>query len=242
MDLQPKGAGMNITIAIPTGQRTEQAVEVVRAWQKVGVHVVVFTWDPETRAALMRERTWDQRLKRNLFVAQEATVDKLWLGDRASFGRLQNYMAANTPDWDVLICGADDLWPDKGTELISRAAQEVPGTILWAGDGLFNEQPTHPIITRGWYDKYRQIFDEGFRHNFVDTDLFLRASKRSEVVDCRSFIQFDHRHPAKTGNKKDALYRYGDKMFPHDKAYFNMKHSGNIALLPIRTLEIEDAA
>ena len=235
---------MNITIAIPTGQRTEQAVEVVRAWQKVGVRVVVFTWDPETRAALMRERTWEQRLKGKLFTTHEATVGRLWLGDRASFGRLQNYMAENTLDldWDVLICGADDLWPDRGTDLIGNAAQEVPDTILWAGDGLFNEQPTHPIITRGWYNKYRQIFDEGFRHNFVDTDLFLRASKRSEVVDCRSFIQFDHRHPTKTGKNKDALYRYGDRMFPHDKAYFDMKHSGNISLPPVRTLEIEEAA
>ena len=234
---------MNVTIAIPTGQRTEQAVEVVRAWQSVGVRVVVFTWDPETRAALMRERTWDQRLKRKLLTAQEATVDRVWLGDRASFGRLQNYMAENTLDldWDVMICGADDLWPDKGTELIGKAAQEVPDTILWAGDGLFNEQPTHPIITRGWYNKYRQIFDEGFRHNFVDTDLFVRASRRSEVVDCRSFIQFDHRHPAKTGEKKDALYRYGDKTFLYDKMYFDMKHSGNISLPPIRTLEIEVA-
>lgn len=234
---------MNVTIAIPTGQRTEQAVEVVRAWQSVGVRVVVFTWDPETRAALMRERTWDQRLKRKLLTAQEATVDRVWLGDRASFGRLQNYMAENTLDldWDVMICGADDLWPDKGTELIGKAAQEVPDTILWAEDGLFNEQPTHAIITRGWYNKYRQIFDEGFYHNFVDTDLFLRASKRSEVVDCRSFIQFDHRHPAKTGKKKDALYSYGDRMYPHDRAYFAMKHSGNISLPPIRTLEIEVA-
>ncbi len=233
---------MNVTIAIPTGQRTEQAVEVVRAWQEAGVNVVVFTWDPDTRAALMRERPWAKRLKHELFKSQEATVNKLWLGDRSSFGRLQNYMAANTPDWDVLICGADDLWPDKGTDLIGKAAQEVPGAILWAGDGLFNEQPTHPIITRGWYDTYRYIFDEGFYHNFVDTDLFLRASKRSEVVDCRSFIQFDHRHPAKTGKPKDSLYRYGDRRFPQDQAYFNMKHSGNVALPPIRTLEIEAAA
>lgn len=232
---------MNTYIAIPTGQRTEQAVEVVRAWQAQGVSVAVFTWDEETYSAFRRKRTAQERLKRQPLRAMEATVDRLWLGDRASFGRLQNFMAATIPDWDVLICGADDLWPDKGTELIAQAAQEVPGAVLWAGDGLFNEQPTHPIITRGWYDKYGWIFDEGFYHNFVDTDLFLRASKNSEVVDCRSFIQFDHRHPAKTGDKKDSLYRYGDRMFPHDKAYFNMKHSGNIALPPVRTLEVEAA-
>lgn len=230
---------MNIYIAIPTGQRTERAVEVVRAWQGAGVRVAVFTWDKDTYSALRQKRTAQNRLKRQPFKAMEATVDLLCLGDRASFGRLQNFMAASIPDWDVLICGADDLWPDKGTDMIGRAAQEVPGTILWAGDGLFNEQPTHPIITRGWYDKYGWIFDEGFYHNFVDTDLFLRASKENEVVDCRSFIQFDHRHPLKTGKKKDDLYRYGDRRFPHDKAYFGMKHPGGISLPPIRTLEAE---
>ena len=233
---------MNVTIAIPTGQRTEQAVEVVRAWQAAGVHVAVFTWDDETWDALNRKRAIRERLRAKPFKATEPTVSALWQGERASFGKLQNFMAANIPDWDVLICGADDLWPDKGTGLIGKAAQEAPKSILWAGDGLFNEQPTHPIITRGWYDKHGEIFDEGFYHNFVDTDLFLRASKKDEVIDCRSFIQFDHRHPAKTGKGKDAIYDYGDKRFPHDKAYFDMKHGGECALPPVRTLEIEEAA
>lgn len=236
-------SGVNITIAIPISPgRTEQGVEVVRAWQKAGVQVSVYCWGDETYKALTRKRTWEQRFKDSLFKTHEATVDVLWLGERKSYAQVQNFMAKEIDGWDVLICGADDCWPDKGTELIGKAAKEVPEAILWAADGLFNQQPTHPIITRGWYDKYRQIFDEGFYHNFCDTDLMVRTSREHEIVDCRSFITFDHRHPLGTGAKKDSLYKWADSMFRNDKIYFDLKHMGRGPLPPIRTLEIEEAA
>lgn len=223
----------NTYIAIPTGERTAKAVKCIEAWQAVGVKVCVYTWDKETKKALTRKR---------FPLPSVPKVDILLTGERQSFAILQNFMAKEIGDWDVLICGADDLYPSSEVELIPRAAEQVPGTILWAHDGLFGQQPTHPIITRQWYDAHDEIFDEGFKHNFCDTDLFFRCGRMGEIVDCRNFIQFDHRHPSKTGARKDSLYRYGDRTFAGDKAYFELKHSGETQLPHIRTLDIEVAA
>jgi len=220
---------MKIILAIPTGDRTERAVETAWKWYDTGaVKIVAYAWDDKTAKAL------------------KPFCKKIFRGFRKPFGVLQNYMAMAVKKWDVFICGADDLWPEEGTELIGPAAREVDGNILWVKDGLFNAQPTHPIITRGWYDKHGKIFDEGFMHNFCDTDLFVRASMAQEVVKCFD-IAFDHQHWLKTKQPKDMIYDAGQRHWGHDKQYFQMKHSKFLnthgADIPqIRTLDIVNSA
>jgi len=104
------------------------------------------------------------------------------------------------------------------------------GRIIWAKDGLFNKQPTHPIVTRQWYEKEGQIFDERFKHNFCDTDLFTRASQNGDVVKCFN-ISFDHRHPLKTGEDYDLVYRYGMETYKEDEKRFYEKYKDKSSYL-----------
>ena len=229
---------MKPVIAIPSGSRTKKLLSVIEAWKKTGFHIAVYTWDNETKGALLEPRTIISPLRR------KSLVDWLLTGERKSFGALQNYMARLIPDWEVLICGADDLYP-ANVELIEAVAKEVPECVIWASDGLLNSQPTHPIITRGWYEKHgREIFDEAYKHNFVDTDLFLRSSLAGDVVDCRSLISFNHMHPMKTGDRKDSLYTYGDNTYHVDESYFHLKFQHIKAIPPVMVLEVieEEAA
>jgi hypothetical protein len=217
---------MKPLIAIPTGDRTEKALETVQKWHHTGlVDIVAYAWDQATADALY------------------PLCKKLFTGYRKPFSALQNFMAANTR-WKAFICGADDLWPSEGTEIIRYAAKEVDGKILWVRDGLFDQQPTHPIITRGWYKKHGQIFDEAFLHNFCDTDLFIRASREVEVVKCWQ-IGFDHRHWIKTKEKQDSIYHAGSRHWDHDKLEFKVKHKKYLDnqgadIPPILTLEIDE--
>jgi len=132
-------------------------------------------------------------------------------------------MAREIKDWDAIICGADDLYPDFGMDLIEKVCQQNPDKVIWVKDGLFNQQPTHPIITKGWYEKNGYIFDEQFRHNFCDTDLYARTVKTGEVVKCFE-IGFDHRHPIKTGRKPDEIYKLGNASYADDMKKFYKKH------------------
>jgi hypothetical protein len=209
---------MNITISIPTGHRTNQVVEVAKAWKRRGFKVAIYTWDDETRNAFLTSKYWFWK---------QPTVDRLIKGKQASFGVLQNLLAANT-DWDVLICGADDLWPVSLREAIEAAARACPDKMIWVRDGCLNRQPTHPIITRGWYEAHeRTIFNELYHHNFVDTDLFVRCALDDSVVKCFD-IEFDHRHPFKTHIALDSVYRQGQSRYRMDEMFFQMKWNSRL--------------
>ena len=197
---------MKIVLAIPTGGRVEKIRKVIEKWRKAcDFEIAIYTWDNETKKAV------------------DGKVDYLFEGELQSFAKNQNLMAEKIKNWDVFICGADDLFPESGIGHIETICRNNPDKVIWAKDGFLNKQPTHAIITRGWYNKYGYIFDEQFRHNFCDTDLFIRTANKSELVKCFQ-VAFDHRHPFKTGKKLDDIYKIGTASYAEDRRKFNTKH------------------
>jgi len=197
---------MKIVLAIPTGNRVDKIRKVVEKWRKAcGFDIAIYTWDDETIKAVKDK------------------VDYLFEGELQSFAKNQNLMARKIKDWDVFICGADDLYPESGLWHIETVCEQNPDKVIWVKDGLFDQQPTHPVITKGWYDKHGYIFDEQFCHNYCDTDLFVRTVRDGELVKCFQ-ISFDHRHYLKTGKKPDEIYKLGASSFADDKKRFRSKY------------------
>lgn len=202
---------MRTIVSIPSGHRTKQLLNIIEKWRKVSpdFEIAIYTWCDETRQEA------------------ENKVDYFFYGDLQSFAVNQNTMARDIKGWDIFICAADDLWPEFGISKIETVCRSCPGKVIWVKDGLFNAQATHPIITRGWYDRYGFIFDENFRHNYCDTDLFVRILRAREVVKCFS-IGFDHRHYLKTGKPQDAIYEIGSETFTQDRILFYEKYPKTI--------------
>lgn len=221
---------MNICIGIPTGQRAEQAFQVAMAWANRGIRPVVLTWDKDTRTLFLGSD----------FLFLSCSVDP----ERKPFGINQNRMMYVYPDWDVWICGADDLWPGEQEDLKDRIeliAGEAGDRLIWVGDGLFNEQCTHPIITRAMYEKEKgKIFDEEFHHNYTDTDLFARMLQKRRVVKCFD-IMLDHRHWRSGKTEMDDIYRIGDESIHLDAVRWDKKYKGNFPNVNnAEVLEIEE--
>jgi len=195
-----------VWVNIPTGNRAKQVAECAIAWRDKGFCVGAFSWDDETTKLL------------------EPIVDALWQGPMKSFATLHNWMALQT-NWEVLICGADDLWPKSDVEEIYSKGALNRGKLIWVKDGLFNLQMTHPIITRQWYDYNGPgIFCEAFRHNCTDTDLFLAQLKKNNVVKCFDIDGFDHRHWSKSKDKPDKIYKIGLDTFNADMQLLGTIH------------------
>jgi len=210
---------MNIVLSIPSGQRTEMLIDVIYKWRKVcDFKIAIYTWDEKTEKDV------------------SGLADYFWRGELASFAVNQNFLARNVEAWDAMICGADDLYPGYNIGKIESVCRQCSDKIIWVRDGFLDAQPTHAIITRGWYDKYGYIFDEKYKHNFCDSDLFVRAMQANEVVKCFD-IGFDHLHYLKTNRKKDDIYKLGEKSYAEDERYFKSKYtkeqlSGNINDIP----------
>jgi len=193
---------LKIAIGIPTGRK--KAAKVISSWRNLGIETLVYSWIGDFDA------------------------DYLFTGEMKPFPVLQNFLAKQT-DWDGYICGADDLYPNDISEL-SAMIELYQGKVLWVQDGLFNSQPTHPVITRQWFDKYGFIFDERFRHNFCDTDLFIRTSQAGEMVKCFN-VSFDHRHPLKTGESLDEIYKIGQQAYKDDEKRLYDKYKNKSTML-----------
>jgi hypothetical protein len=197
---------MKIILAIPSGQRTEKLINCILKWRKVcDFKIAVYTWDEDTQKDV------------------SCMTDELYFGQFRSFACNHNFLARTLQDWDVYICGADDLYPAYGIGSIELVCSEYPEKVIWVKDGFLNQQPTHAIITRGWYDKYGSIYDERFKHNFCDTDLLARTINANEIVKCFD-IGCDHRHYLRMDKKKDEIYRIGESSFAEDKKRFEAKY------------------
>jgi len=197
---------LKIAIGIPTGRK--KAIDTIAAWRNAGaklngnIETLVYSWNGTLDA------------------------DHLYTGEMKPFPVLQNFLA-NQTDWDGYICGADDLYPDDISELPAMI-DLYQGKVLWVRDGLFNSQPTHPVITRKWFNG--TIFDERFRHNFCDTDLFISASQAGQMVKCFN-IAFDHRHPLKTKEPLDEIYKIGQQSYEDDKKRLYEKYKDKSMML-----------
>lgn len=205
---------MKIVLGIPSGQRVKKLLKCIESWQKVcDFKICVITWDSETSDALR----WKSEENDNVYVLDVGLPMK-------SFAVNHNELAEfESPDWDVYICGADDLYPCNNINKIEQVCEKYPDDVIWVRDSLFDAMNTHPIIARGWYDKYGYIFDEDYRHNFTDTDLFIRTLKAGELVKCFD-IAFDHRHPLKNAADYDEIYNIGAESFQADRKIFYSKH------------------
>ena len=223
---QAPESDMNIVIGIPTGGRSQQAAEVVKSWAKKGIDVCITTWDDIT------------------FDLFRGTHNRLIKTDKMeSFAANQNMMMAEYPDWDVWICGADDLWSGGQYDLKDRievVAEEAGNRLIWVADGCLNAQPTHPIITRKMYEvEGPKILCEDYQHNFVDTDLFARMLQQTRVVKCFDIV-LDHRHPINKTADQDDIYAIGGDSYPKDAILYHTKWGNKrITINDVQEIELE---
>jgi hypothetical protein len=201
---------MRIVVGIPSGNRAAQLLEVCKAWQSRGMDLCVLTWDTETAVRM----------------AEIAPKHLIIADTRDSFAVNQNRMMREYQGWDLWICGADDLFPGIRVEKLAQVAPRYNGKLLWCFDGMNPALMTHPVVTRGYFEKVGgKVFDERYTHNFCDTHLMMRAA--ADIVKLVG-IQFDHRWRA---GGIDEIYRIGNESFAADRAKF-IEQFGQGARLP----------
>jgi hypothetical protein len=204
---------MRIVVGIPSGQRAARLLEVCKAWRARGFDLCVLTWDEQTVEALPG-------------ILNVCEADNLILcPERHSFAVNQNAMMREIEDWDLWICGADDLFPGIRVEKLAQVAPRYNGKLLWCFDGMNPALMTHPVVTRGYWEKVGgRVFDERYTHNFCDTHLMLSAA--ADIVKLVG-IQFDHRWHE---GGLDEIYKIGNESFVADREKFIQEFGGNTCI------------
>jgi hypothetical protein len=204
---------MRIVVGIPSGQREARLLEACKAWQARGFDLCVLTWDTETAVRM----------------AEIAPKHLIHVPQRRSFAVNQNRMMRDCKGWDLWICGADDLFPGIRVEKLAEVAPEYDGKLLWCFDGFNPHIMTHPVVTRGYFEKVSgRVFDERYTHNFCDTHLMMTAA--ADIIKLAG-IQFDHRWHS---DGIDDIYRIGNESFAADREKFEQQFGKDAKLPGIR--------
>lgn len=197
---------MKIWIGMPTGHRAKQVIDVAKDWKSKGVNVFACCWDVATYKIL------------------EDIADFRVMGKRESFAYNHNQIARIIIDWDLYICGADDLWSGNfDIDSIVKYALKYSDKILYVHDGCNSRVCTHPVITRQWWLNHNQtIYDENYGHGYCDVDLTITAARENSIIKCFD-IKLDHRHPSQGKAEVDEVYKIGRELTAQGRTYFESK-------------------
>jgi hypothetical protein len=156
----------------------------------------------------------------------------------------QGYRLTEEP---FILLAADDLRFHTGwdTEVL-RVAEETGAGVIGTNDlgnatvmrGLHS---THPVVRRSYVDEYGtidepgKVLHEGYRHQWVDTELIATAQMRHQWAFAKG-SHVEHMHPFWKKGKMDATYEKALSTPTEDFAHFNQrKHLWSRAAMKARS-------
>lgn len=135
-------------------------------------------------------------------------------------------------EWYFL--GADDLrfhpgWFESAMETYNNTKACVIGTNDLGNPSVMQGQhATHSLVLRdyvlecGTIDEPGKILHEGYRHNFVDSELVETAKWRSAWAFARESV-VEHLHPDWQKGSLDPVYQLGRSGWATDERYFEQR-------------------
>lgn len=123
-----------------------------------------------------------------------------------------------------LFLGAEDVLFHSGW--LSAALAVCDENVVIVND-LHNPHGTMALVARSYADLGTidgpGILHEGYRHNYVDGELFATARLRGRLVECPESV-VEHLHPAAGKGEDDWVYKIGRAAWDDDTALFNRRH------------------
>lgn len=131
---------------------------------------------------------------------------------------------------DILIVVSDDTdCPEGWNNILREAIGNRKDFLLKVNHGLANSVVTMPVMDRKFYNRTGYIYYPEYKHLYCDTDLTERAKRLGRLI-VRNDILFEHLHPEKTGEPKDALYLKNDATYHQGKELFQQRQKINFGL------------
>lgn len=138
--------------------------------------------------------------------------------------------AAKEATGDILIVVSDDTTcPINWDKILIEAIGNRKDFLLKVNHGLANSVVTMPVMDRAFYNRTGYIYYPEYKHLYCDTDLTERAKRLGRLI-VRNDILFEHLHPEKTGEPKDALYLRNDATYHQGKELFQQRQKINFGL------------
>lgn len=162
---------------------------------------------------------------------EAAGAEAITAGSEVTFAEKVNigYECSVEP-WLFLV--GDDVrfhpnWLANAQIVAGRRAHVIGTNDLGNPAVMAGQHATHLLIRRSYVDEVGASWDgpkvvchEGYRHNFVDTEIVAAAKKRGVWAMARSSV-VEHLHPFWGKADTDAVYELGQSSYDADQALFD---------------------
>jgi hypothetical protein len=198
---------MKLLVKIPTRERPERILEVVRLYNELSYY-------PDDLTILVSGDEDDKSM-------DMSTLYKLEQFDNCivSMDKSQNKIHAINRDisdieFDILVVAGDDMTPIKYgyDDMIIRNMQnlypDLDG-VLWFFDGHRQDLNTMPILGRQYYKRFNYVYHPSYKTWYCDNEFMLVANslKKQTFID---EVIIRHDHYGNGGIKIDNLYKRND--------------------------------
>lgn len=209
---------MRSAIIIPTRDRIDQLIEVLRCMKQRDTKSVVFVgvdddqFDDHQRAFESLPEDTRPRVMRFAFTGKVGVAAKL------------NEMAMSVSEhYHYILFGANDVFPitHQWDSILIASIRQVPFGVSYPHDSI--QGPNLPsngtcfdtrfIKANGWFCL------PGLAHMYVD-NVWKDLSERSGVLRYCPHVQLDHRHPCKDQRYNDSLYVQTSPLLKTDKVVY----------------------
>ena len=133
-----------------------------------------------------------------------------------------------TQSFDILVLGADDIYPVSGYDDIIRDRMEqlypdMDG-VLFFNDGYCGSHlNTIPILGSKYYARFGYIYNPEYKSFFCDNE-FQQVSEDLKKSTYFNTCILKHEHPCNNSSvKSDATYAVNDIWYAHDQAIWNAR-------------------
>lgn len=120
--------------------------------------------------------------------------------------------AAKISTGSVLVLVADDYfsapgWDERLLQVLGDKTDKE--AVVWAATGGGNDKNfiVMPILTRQYYSKYGYVFWPEYQAWCADNEFDVVARRDGVIIDARTILKFDHKHPSHTSTPSDEIYR-----------------------------------
>ncbi len=219
---------MNILVKLPSRERPEQFMEVMRE--------NVATCDDLSRVHWLFSFDHDDQSMWGI----GAELGSLPIEGTIRFGHSSSKVEAINRDigdlnepgsvvpWDILLVLSDDMRPvEKGWDTVIREAfaeyHPDGDGLIWYFDNYQRSISTIPLMGRRYYDRFGYVYHPSYQSLFCDNE----ATDVAKALGRLTFIDrvlFTHRHPANTSEAaNDALYKRNEALWGVDNRNYRRR-------------------
>jgi hypothetical protein len=176
--------------------------------------------------------------------------------EKVNFGHWytsQDALGVEPQPW-MLLVGSDVRfhpgWLDHAQAMAGDRSHVIGTNDLGNPRVMAGEHSTHPLIRRSYVDEIGASWDgpgvvchEGYRHNFVDTEI-VTAAKQRGVWTMALASRIEHLHPLWGKGTPDEVYTLGQEHVEADQALFERRcaeHYRNVEVTLVATAHTGEA-